>query len=423
LKEYRGKGMGSPQIVLFGGTTEGRALGEALAARGISLIMCVATDYARKLIREQPGLEIRTGRMDEGEMTAFLRETGCPPVVDATHPYAREATRNIAAACGRAGAEYLRLLRPSQEGEGMVTAETAEEAADILGRQGGKALLTVGSKELEAFTVVPEYRERLFARVLPMAQVVEKCTALGFGGRQLICMQGPFSHELNVAMLRSVGADWLVTKDSGDIGGFGQKLSAARELGIRMLVIRRPGPEKGYSRDALYRLLLERLDIPELPCAPQIPRFPLFVSLKDAEALVVGAGRVALRRVDVLLRCGARVTVIAPEALPGLGKLAEEEKVHWSCRRYRPGDVERSRPVLVVAATNDEKVNEQIGREAAGLGIPSSVASNPQTGSFWFPALIAEENLAVGLVSTNGDHRLVREAAGHIRNILGGRHG
>ncbi|MEG1849243.1 MAG: precorrin-6A/cobalt-precorrin-6A reductase, partial [Oscillospiraceae bacterium] len=137
---------------------------------------------------------------------------------------------------------------------------TAAQAADWLNRHAGRVLLTTGSKELEAFTAVEGFAERLFVRVLPLPGVVEKCAALGFPASRIIAMQGPFTEEFNRALLRQLGIELLVTKDTGDEGGFSQKLEAARACCARVLVIRRPDePEGALAPDALWRLLEDRL--------------------------------------------------------------------------------------------------------------------------------------------------------------------
>ena len=94
----------------------------------------------------------------------------------------------------------------------------------------GNVLLTTGSKELKVFTEIPSYRDRLYARVLSLPSVVETCSEYGFEGKHLIAMQGPFSREMNEAMLRQYQCSYLVTKDSGKAGGFEEKIQAAECL-------------------------------------------------------------------------------------------------------------------------------------------------------------------------------------------------
>ena len=137
---------------------------------------------------------------------------------DATHPYAAEVTRNIRKACEEAEVSYTRILRTGSGQQNAVYVKDTQAAAEYLKGTTGNVLLTTGSKELAAFTSVPDYKERLFARVLSLPSVIESCQALGFEGRNLIAMQGPFAEDLNVAMMKAVHAKWMVTKESGKIG-------------------------------------------------------------------------------------------------------------------------------------------------------------------------------------------------------------
>ena len=103
------------KVLLFGGTGEGRALAEWMAARGIPHTVCVATEYGETLL--PAGAEAHVGRMDSGEMEALMRAGGYSLAVDATHPYAVEVTEHIRAAAEAAGLPVLRLVRQSDGGE------------------------------------------------------------------------------------------------------------------------------------------------------------------------------------------------------------------------------------------------------------------------------------------------------------------
>ena len=97
----------------------------------------------------------------------------------------------------------------------------------ICGRQTGNILIATGSKELHLYTAIEDYRERCFARVLSTGPSVAESVRLGFEGSHLIAMQGPFSTEMNLALLRQTEAAYFVTKETGRAGGFHEKLEAA----------------------------------------------------------------------------------------------------------------------------------------------------------------------------------------------------
>lgn len=238
------------RAVIFSGTTEGRRLSHALAELGAAVTVCVATDYGREEQGEAPGIAVLSGRMGEAEMARVL--AGAELCVDATHPYAVQASRTIRAACEGTGTPLLRLLREESEApDGAEVFPTAERAAEWLQNTQGNILLTTGAKELGAFA--PLGGERLYPRVLPLASSLESCAAAGVPASHILALQGPFSRELNEALIRQYHIDWLVTKDGGPAGGFGEKAAAARAAGAGLVLIRRP-QEAGLSyEDVLQR--------------------------------------------------------------------------------------------------------------------------------------------------------------------------
>ena len=251
------------EVLVFAGTVEGRKAAEKLRARNVPTCAFTATEYGESLLEEGGSLEVRAGRMSEEEMERFMRESGCRLVIDATHPYATEVTANIRAAAGKAGVEYRRVLRATTETEGVrVRCVTdADAAAAYLNGTDGNVLLTTGSKDLAAFTAVKDFENRVFARVLSLPEVVTACAELGFRGKNLIAMQGPFTEEMNLALLRQVEARYLVTKDTGREGGFEEKVAAAKEHGCELVVIGRPTEEEGMSLEECLKDLVNDREI------------------------------------------------------------------------------------------------------------------------------------------------------------------
>lgn len=257
------------QVIVFAGTTEGRQLSAWLAAAGVETLCSVATEYGELLVEKQPHLSVHQGRLLPEEMEQLFAEEGKPLVLDVTHPYAVAVSANIKAACEKAGCEYLRLIRPSlmnknacKTAEEIVVVESVEAAVNFLKTTEGSIFVTTGSKELAKFTALPDYQNRVYARVLATPEVVTQCTEAGFTGPHLICMQGPFSKELNLAMLRSIGAAWMVTKEAGRAGGFEEKMTAAKEAGVKVVLIGRPREQAGLSIEEGVKLLAERFHIP-----------------------------------------------------------------------------------------------------------------------------------------------------------------
>jgi precorrin-6A/cobalt-precorrin-6A reductase len=242
------------EVLLFGGTSEGRTLALWLAEQGWQVTLCVATEYGAALAPDAPGIHTVTGRLDQGQMAQLMASRPFHCVIDATHPYAAVVTENIRRAAEETGCTYRRLLRDGDVDGDWLHASSIAHAAELLAALPGNILLTTGSKELAPFSC-DALRDRSFPRVLPSLDSLESCLRLGFPPAHIICMQGPFSQELNAAMIRQLGIDILLTKASGGAGGFWDKVEAARETGCRLMVIDRPLHEEGLDLEALKSLL------------------------------------------------------------------------------------------------------------------------------------------------------------------------
>ena len=255
------------KIVIFAGTTEGRRLSEILADAGITHTVCVATEYGEIVMREQtdaetarakgqPLVSLHRGRMDREQMEEFLRNEGYEIVVDATHPYARVVTENIQSAVNTLRTTeretqfpiYLRLEREiaeTPEAEDPAVSiryfESNADCANVLENTEGNILLTTGSKELATYCASGRLHDRLYVRILPGRESLELCMEQGIKGRQILALQGPFSTEMNAAILNQYDIRHMVTKNSGRTGGYQEKLEAAKMLGIPVYVIQPAG--------------------------------------------------------------------------------------------------------------------------------------------------------------------------------------
>lgn len=242
------------KLLIFGGTTEGRILAEKLSALGAEVTVSVATLLGAEELAGVDGVQVLTGRLDQSGMEALL--PGFDLCVDATHPYAVQATASIRAACERTGAPRLRLLRPASQIEGTVYVPSCKAAAEFLTGRPGNILLTTGSKELSAFERLDP--GRLYARVLPTHDGIAACEALSLPHSHILALQGPFTQKLNEAMLEQYQIRWLVTKDGGRAGGFGEKLAATRATGAELVLVERP-PDEGEGLEEILQQIKEQL--------------------------------------------------------------------------------------------------------------------------------------------------------------------
>ena len=250
-------------IFIFSGTSEGRTLSKALADVGADVHVRVATEYGAEVMGFDDNIDVKVGSCGGAEGIAnVIRENGYDVVIDATHPYALNITEHIKQACEATGAYYIRLKRNESDTESshIVKVSTIQEAIDYLKDKEGNILASTGSKDIALYTQIPNYKERVTARVLSTIESVQKCAEYGFSGKNLICAQGPFSEDTNYATLKQIDAKYIVTKDSGTAGGYEDKVRAAMRAGAIVVLIERP-KEEGYSYEEVITILEDRLGL------------------------------------------------------------------------------------------------------------------------------------------------------------------
>lgn len=234
------------RILVFGGTTEARRIADFLHSESIDFTLSVATAVGQEMAPWSS--QLLTGRLSSEQIQPLLNVYQL--VIDATHPYACLATEQIKAACSQTNTPYLRILRPAAapvSADNVVIVPNNQAAVMYVNTQPGNILLTTGSKDIAQFTSIDGFSERVFIRMLPIPVALEKCLALGCKHSHLICLQGCFSTELNIELIKLTQAQVVVTKDSGQVGGFQYKLAAAQATNTKLVVIARPLSEEGLT--------------------------------------------------------------------------------------------------------------------------------------------------------------------------------
>ena len=228
------------KILIFGGTTEGRILADACDKMHIDAILSVATEYGRDILPDFKYVRIQSKRMDASEIAEYIENENITCIIDASHPYAFEVSKNIIYAIKQIKQNILfyRIARANNtvpsEYKNVLSFLGNSQAADYLLNTEGNVLLTTGSKEISAYK---KLSSRVFPRVLPSIDSIKLCVDAGIPLKNIIAMQGPFSKELNIAMLRDFKCKYLVTKLSGKTGGVDSKIQAAMELNCTLIVI------------------------------------------------------------------------------------------------------------------------------------------------------------------------------------------
>ncbi|MGG3885442.1 precorrin-6A reductase [Brevibacillus panacihumi] len=236
-------------ILVLAGTSDARELAVRIKETGYELLSTVVTDSAAKSM-EEAGLPVQVGRLTAQDLVSLIAEKGIRCVVDATHPFAEEASKNAMAASQEAGVPYIRYERESLSAPGsekLIVVEDYVQAAELAAEKKGVIMLTTGSKTLKIFTDrllgLPD--TTLVARMLPRLDNMQKCEELGLAQKNIVAMQGPFSKELNKALYDHYKVTLMITKESGKVGAFDEKVEAALEMGIETIVIGRPKIEYG----------------------------------------------------------------------------------------------------------------------------------------------------------------------------------
>lgn len=231
------------RFFVLAGTEDGRELALALQERGHEVLVSTLTEYGAE-IAETQGLRTCSGALDQQSLGDILQEQAMDALIDATHPYAqniRDLARRVAA---EANLPCFRWERPG--GDYPVHpllhfAATIEEAARLAARLGKRVFLSTGSKNLRDWMESPALKDcELYVRVLPTSQVLSQCEEAGLKPYQIIAMQGPFSQRFNEGLWEQLSIGVVITKDSGAVGGTDEKVQACLQLGIPLIVLKRP---------------------------------------------------------------------------------------------------------------------------------------------------------------------------------------
>jgi precorrin-6x reductase len=258
-------------VWVFTGTSDGNRLAAELAARGHAVVVSVASSYGRDCARATvPGTHVVSGSLGVAARRHLMQACGARAIVDATHPYAAEMRRQLLGLSASLALPYFRFERPSawSESAGVTRCAGMPEAARLAIERGRRIFLATGCTSLSIFLNAPDAGERdWFARITPQDGAIDAAVRAGVPRAHVCAMQGPFTREFNEALWRAWNIDLVITKDSGEAGGFPAKLEAARALGLPLLVVERP-------------------------------RFPLENAYEDAES-VIGAIESHLRKIDL----------------------------------------------------------------------------------------------------------------------------
>ena len=143
---------------------------------------------------------------------------------------------------------------------------------------------------------------------------------------------------------------------------------------------------------------------------------PIFMKVRDRQCLVVGGGEIASRKVSMLERAGARVTVVAPVLHPVLAQAWAEGRIRYLAVTFEPAQLEHV--AIVIAATNDEQVNRNVSAEAQKRNIPVNVVDAPELCTFIMPSIVDRSPLLVAVSSNGASPVLARMLRARLETLI-----
>lgn len=222
-----------PNLLILGGTTEASALAQLLATQGIAGTLSLAGRVSRP--RAQP-LPMRLGGFGGAAGLAdWLRQHGITHVIDATHPFAAQISRNAVSACAKAGVPLLALTRPAWQpvaGDDWRHVADLDQATAALDRPAMRVMMAIGRMHLDRFAAHPQHSYLLRLVDAPDGP-------LPLPESTVIVDRGPFTMQADLALLQRHDIQLVVAKNAGGDGAYA-KIAAARALGLPVLMIDRP---------------------------------------------------------------------------------------------------------------------------------------------------------------------------------------
>lgn len=227
-------------IWVIGGTKDSRVFLEKFASADKNIIVSTATEYGGKLLEGLP-VKVVSERLPLELMRGFVEKNSIKTIVDISHPYAFEVSKNAMKVAEEFSIAYYRFEReeihiiPDRFSE----FQNINDLLEYCEKLDGNILVTLGSNNIEHFSKLKNL-EKFYFRILPKWDMVKKCEDNGILPKNIIAMQGPFSLNMNKAMIEQLNIKYLVTKKGGVTGGEREKIDACNEKGIEVILLDKP---------------------------------------------------------------------------------------------------------------------------------------------------------------------------------------
>jgi len=229
-------------ILVIGGTCDALEIACRLYEITSDLVISTATEYGFKTSRKCFPGPIIYGKMDKEDLRQYVMNNRVRFILDASHPYAENISRNVISLCQELGIDYVRFERSMVQGKSsdLILCSTYEEAGELADRLPGNIFISIGINHVEKLLVKIKDKKRIKVRVLPQSETLAKLESKGLDADHIVALKGPFSEEMNYLLFKETQTSVLICKDSGEQGGTDKKIRAAQRLGMKTIMVARP---------------------------------------------------------------------------------------------------------------------------------------------------------------------------------------
>lgn len=244
------------------GTSEGKKILKSINNYTDKIVVSTATEYGGELLKSYKMKHLNTKPLDKDGLINLIKEFNIKVLVDASHPYATEVSKNGMEASKETNIDYIRYEREgilsNSNSENIIKIKGYDELKEVLEEIPGNILNTTGSRNIKNIINL-NCKNRIIHRVLPSPKILEEIINLGVDISDIIAMKGPVSYEMNMGFIDQYNAKAIITKDSGLAGGVEEKLKASIDKNIKLIVIEKPKIKYGntfYKEEELVNYLV-----------------------------------------------------------------------------------------------------------------------------------------------------------------------
>lgn len=226
------------------GTSEGKEILSLMNKYTDEIVVSTATKYGGDLLKEYKVNHLNSKPLNEDEFKELVKKFNIKVLVDASHPYAKEVSSIAIKICKNMNIDYVRYERLSfcdslKDKSNIIRIQSYDELGDALKNINGNVLNTTGSNNVETIMNL-NLKNRFIHRILPSVPILERLLNLRVAVEDIIAMKGPFGYELNKGFILQYEIRALLTKDSGLEGGTKEKIEAALDNDVKIILLDKP---------------------------------------------------------------------------------------------------------------------------------------------------------------------------------------